>query len=291
MGALFLKAHAKVNLYLKVGDRLASGYHKITSVMQSISLADSIMISAADRLYFECDDHRIDNEDNLVYKAAKLISDHFMVSKGARLSLVKEIPVAAGLGGGSADAAATLIGLDRFWNLNIRPAQLARLASELGADVTFCLTGGTALATGIGEIIKPLSSIDLGNFLVVKPKGGLSSSRVYERFNVIGGSESRSVDKFLQAVEDGQTEAIVKELSNDLEPAAADLMPDIEMIREMATEAGATACLVSGSGPAMLIFVDDDAIRKNIVKCLASCCRIWSVTCAKLGTVFMADEV
>ncbi len=290
MGALFLKAHAKVNLYLKVGDRLTFGYHKITSVMQSITLADRITISAADKLFFECDDPQLDNKDNLVFKAASLIADYFEVSTGARISLVKVIPVAAGLGGGSADAAATLIGLDRFWNLNMPSAQLALFASELGADVTFCLTGGTALATGVGEIIKPLSSIDLGNFLVVKPKGGLSSGQVYERFDAIGGRKPGSVDKLLQAVEDGHIEAVIKELVNDLEPAAKDLMPDIEIIRKIATEAGATACLVSGSGPAMLIIADDQETRENIMKSLANCGRIWSVTCAKQGTTLIMDE-
>ncbi len=289
MGALSLQAHAKVNLHLKVGDRLTSGYHKITSVMQSISLADKITISAADSLCFECDDPQLDNKDNLALKAARLIADHYEVSTGARISLVKEIPVAAGLGGGSADAAATLIGLNRFWGLRIPPAQLALFAVDLGADVTFCLTGCTALATGVGETIKPLSFVDLGNLLVVKPDGGLSSGHVYKRYDAIGGREDGSVDKLLEAVEEGDVQTIANELVNDLEPAASDLMPEIEIIRKMAIEAGATACLVSGSGPAMFIIADDKVVRENIAKRLSGCGRIWSVTCAEQGTAFIAD--
>lgn len=285
MGTLCFEAHAKVNLYLQVKDRSSSGYHQITSIIQSITLADEITISTADELILDCDDPRIDNRENLVLRAASLLSTNFKPVGGVRITLRKKIPVAAGLGGGSADAAATLIGLNKFWGLGLPYEQLAEFAVELGSDVSFCLSGGTALATGFGEKIKPLPFIDLGTFLVIKPPGGLFSGEVYQEFDTLGKGQAKPSENFLRASQGEDNVALVKEFVNDLEPAAVSLMPKINEIKTEAIEAGASACLVSGSGPSMFVIADTKKKRENITERLAGYGRIWSVECARDGVV------
>ena len=283
MGALSFEAHAKVNLYLQVKDRLSSGYHQITSIIQSITLADEITISTANELTLDCDDPRINNRENLVLRAASLLSKNFKPAGGARITLRKKIPMAAGLGGGSADAAATLIGLNKFWGLGLPYEQLAEFAVELGADVSFCLSGGTALVTGFGEKIKPLPFIDLGTFLIIKPTGGLFSGAVYQEFDTLGKGQAKPSENFLRASRVQDNVALVKEFVNDLEPAAVSLMPKINEIKKEAIEAGALACLVSGSGPSMFVIADTKEKRENITERLAGYGRIWLVECAREG--------
>lgn len=258
MCALTVSARAKVNLLLAVGERLPSGYHQVQAVLQSISLADELNISAASDIVFECDDKSLANEDNLVVRAAHLLRESYGVDKGAALSLSKRIPAGAGLGGGSADAAATFCALARFWGIRAPLDELRELAAELGADIPFCLSGGTALATGFGEKIKPLSELELGEFLLVKPRGSLETARVYREWDKLSLNGPMAgtdrLDFMLKAIDSNDRDAVIENLNNDLEGPAERLLPEIRWVRETALRFGAGASMVTGSGSAIMVF-------------------------------------
>lgn len=290
MSALVLKAHAKINLYLEVGDRLDSGYHKINSVMQSLALADIIVLSEAPELTFECDDPLLAEDDNLAARAARLLRARFAPGAGASIRLYKKVPVAAGLGGGSADAAAVLTGLNQLWSLGLKASDLLTLAPELGADVAFCLVGGTARVSGFGEEVKPLPAAELGPILVLKPRGGLAAGEVYERFDGLGLKASFGINEVLAAIEAGDRDRLIAHLANDLEPAAISLMPSIAETKNLALEAGASACVVSGSGPAMFAFAANEGRLKNVAEAVAGCADSWLTGASERGSAVMTDK-
>lgn len=283
MSALVLKAHAKINLYLQVGDRLDSGYHQISTVMQSLALADVITIGEAPELVFECDDPALAGDDNLAMRAARLLRARFAPGAGARLRLYKKVPVAAGLGGGSADAAAILLGLNQVWSLGLAPADLLSLAPELGADVAFCLVGGMALVTGFGEKVKPLPPAELGPVLLIKPPGGLGSGSVYRRFDELGRGVAQGIGDILEAVATGDRGRLIANLANDLEPAAISLLPSIAVTKALAVGAGASACVVSGSGPALVAFADSEARLKAVAEAVGGVADTWLTRASVFG--------
>ncbi len=167
--SITVRAYAKLNLTLEVLNRREDGYHEIASVMQSVSMGDTLTVAPAQHLTLECSIPELENEENLAYRAAKLLRDSTGTRTAATLTLTKEIPTSSGMGGGSADAAAALWALNRLWDLNLPPEALQVMAGQLGSDVPFFLTGGTALATGRGEAIKPLTALADQWFLMVRP--------------------------------------------------------------------------------------------------------------------------
>lgn len=283
MSALVVKAHAKINLYLEVGLRLDSGYHRVTSVMQTISLADVLTVTPHDNIQFSCNDDSL-NKDNLVEKAANLLVERYAPEAGAKISLSKNIPVAAGLAGGSTDAAATLKALNVFWDLGLSLEDLSDIGSELGADVPFCLTGGTALVTGIGEEVRSLKAADLGPVLIIKPPGGLSSGAVYEKFDELprttSGNDraSHRVNRVIDAIAADDREALISACANDLEAAASLLNPDIVDMQERVLAAGASLCLVSGSGPALFALAETPEKLDEIRALAALSASTWIVS-------------
>lgn len=290
VSALVLKAHAKINLYLEVGDRLDSGYHKIISVMQSLALADVIVLSPARELKFECDDPLLAGDDNLAARAAELLRARFAPDAGALIKLYKKVPVAAGLGGGSADAAAVLIGLNQFWSLGLSLSDLLTLAPELGADVAFCLVGGTALVSGFGEEVRPLPPVELGPILVIKPRGGLAAGEVYRRFDELETSVATGSSGVSAALEAGDRDGLMAHLANDLEPAAISLMPAIAVTKNMALKAGASACMVSGSGPAMFAFAANEGRLKNVAEAVSASADSWLTVVSSRGSAVITDK-
>lgn len=290
MSALVLKAHAKINLYLQVGDRLDCGYHRISSVMQSLVLADVITLDEAPELVFECDDPSLAGDDNLAMRAARLLQARFAPGAGARLRLYKKVPVAAGLGGGSADAAAVLFGLNQVWSLGLASADLLSLAPELGADVAFCLVGGMALVTGFGEEVKPLPPIELEPVLVIKLHGGLAAGLVYERFDALGTTVTQGINDVLAAIGAGDRGRLIANLANDLEPAAISLLPSIAVAKELAVGAGASACVVSGSGPALVAFADSDGRLKDVAEAVAVIADTWLTGASVFGPEVVTDR-
>lgn len=173
-----LPALAKVNLSLEVTGRREDGFHELVSIMQTVSLADTLVLRRSDELSFACSDTSL-AKGNLVERAARLLRDFCGVSRGCSIELHKEIPVAAGLGGGSSDAASTLIGLNRFWNLRLSCADILGLAAKLGSDVPFFLWGGACLVSGHGENVTPLPAPDPTWYLLVNPRLGVSTERVF----------------------------------------------------------------------------------------------------------------
>lgn len=252
-GAMRLRAHAKTNFFLSVGALTEDGYHEITSVMQSLSLADELFIFPSDHLELSCDIPGLSGPDNLVMRAAELLRAEYAPDLGARLELHKRIPVAAGLGGGSADAAAALVGLDAFWDLGLSRENLLSAAASLGSDVSFCLSGGTALATGFGEVLDPLPAIDIDSFIIAKPPGGLATAKVYAAWDEVGAGVPGDKGPILAAVESGERSGILEHMANDLDKPAAALLPEIDIVRQKAREAGAALAMVSGSGSSLLV--------------------------------------
>ena len=172
--------YAKINLTLEILGKRADGYHEVRTVMQTVGLADRLEVTAAAELSFSCSDPALATPDNLVYRAARLLQAEYAVRTGAALRLEKRIPVAAGLGGGSSDAAATIVALNRLWNLQQSLTEQRRLAARLGSDVPFFLTGGTALATGRGERITPLPPLPQYWVVLVLLPRVLSTAAVYQ---------------------------------------------------------------------------------------------------------------
>jgi len=283
MSALVVKAHAKINLYLEVGPRLDSGYHQVTSVMQTISLADVLTVTPHHNIQFSCNDDSL-KQDNLVEKAANLLAERYAPGAGAKIELTKNIPVAAGLGGGSSDAAATLKGLNTFWGLRLSLEDLREMALELGADVPFCLTGGTALVTGIGEEVRSLKTANLGPVLIIKPYGGLSSGAVYEKFDELSRTTSEDdrashrVNKIIEAIVADDRGALISACANDLETAASKLNPDIVDMQKRVLAAGASLCLVSGSGPSMFALAETPEKLDEIRALAAASASTWIVS-------------
>jgi 4-diphosphocytidyl-2-C-methyl-D-erythritol kinase len=203
--------------------------------------------------------------DNLVAMAAQLLAEHHGVERFASVSIAKTIPVAGGMAGGSADAAAALVALDRLWGLDTTDDDLLRLAAALGSDVPFALVGGTALGTGRGELVEPVPDASTWWWVAVPSVDGLSTPEVYRRFDELSpeaSSEPPAADQLLAALAAGDPHALASALHNDLQPAALDLRPDLADLLELGERSGALRGLVSGSGPTcVFLTLDADDAR------------------------------
>lgn len=246
-----VRAHAKINLTLDVLSRRADGYHEVETIMQSIALHDLLEFSPApEEIIIMVEGEGVPpGEDNLVYRAAELLRRYTGTGKGALIRLVKAIPVAAGLGGGSSDAATALKVLNHLWDLKLGFTELSLLAQKLGADVPFFLAGGTALARGIGELIEPLPPAPVMGLVLVKPPFAVSTAAVYRNF--CPGRVGRRPDNMAMtgAVKRKNIPGIAAHLANVLEPVTAAMHPEVVTIKEKLLAAGALGVLMSGSGP------------------------------------------
>jgi 4-diphosphocytidyl-2-C-methyl-D-erythritol kinase len=245
-------APAKVNLFLEVLGKRPDGYHEIATLLVTIDLADEIDFAPADagELSLTCDDPSLSaGSDNLVTKAALRLRAETGCSLGARIALRKRIPWAAGLGGGSSDAAAALEGLNELWKLGLSAAALARTGSEIGSDVPFFLNGPAAWCTGRGEVVTPVPIGQPLNFVLVMPAEGLSTADVYKRLSVptqpADGIAAR------EALASGDVEGLGKALFNRLQEPAFELCPAAAKAYRRVRGVGAAGCLMSGSGSAL----------------------------------------
>ncbi|MDR1417991.1 MAG: 4-(cytidine 5'-diphospho)-2-C-methyl-D-erythritol kinase [Endomicrobium sp.] len=182
---IILKSPAKVNLFLEIKNKRDDGYHNLESIMQTISLYDELSFENANKdIILECDDKSLPcDKKNLIYKAALAVKTYFNINKGVKIYLQKKIPLGAGLGGGSSNAATTILALVKLWDIKTTHKELELIATKLGADVPFFLTGGTCLCEGIGEIITPLKNINNLNMILVNPAFEVSTSEVYKKIN------------------------------------------------------------------------------------------------------------
>jgi len=266
---LKLPAFAKINLGLRVLGKRGDGYHELETIFQAVSLHDTITLTATDKseIVLSCDDLSLPTgAHNLVYRAAKALQDRFAPERGARIRLEKRIPTHAGLGGGSADAAVTLIGLVYLWELSLTKEDLIGIAAELGADVPFFLFGGAARGTGIGTDIAPLSDLPEKFLLIIKPNANIKTSEAYKSLDQrsLTSAEAKTIVASSERTEffDNST---LEALHNDFEAVAFDLEPEIERAKITLMNAGSGSALLAGSGSAVFgIFESEDAQRRAI---------------------------
>jgi 4-diphosphocytidyl-2-C-methyl-D-erythritol kinase len=250
MTELTVKAYAKINLTLEIIQRLPSGYHEIKSVMQQTALCDTITIGEAQAgITIESASSNVPrNARNSIWKAAAMIKERCGVDRGVKFRLVKRIPVGGGMGGGSADAAATLVGLNKFWQVGLSQEELFEISREIGMDVAFCILGGTALATGRGEIVEPLPSPPKLPLVIVNPGIFVSTRSAYEGLKVDELTFADKSAKMIAAIQRQDFDGIVASLHNDFESTVLDEYPVIGAAKRDLVEAGAEAALLSGSG-------------------------------------------
>ncbi len=250
---MIVKARAKINLSLDIKGVREDGYHQILTVMQPLELFDLLEISRTEReLRVDCEDPQVPSgPGNIVYNAGKILQEKYLCNYGALIKIKKYIPVAAGLGGGSADAAATISALNQLWQINAGKEELYKVAEMVGSDVPFCLLGQTALAGGRGEELTPLPSFDGFGVVLVKPPFGVSTAKVYSLYDELPappGSRPDTVN-ILRAVENKDFYILCKLMANVLEQVTINLHPEIRDIKEELVAAGAAGALMSGSGP------------------------------------------
>lgn len=271
---LYVKAPAKINLTLDVLHKRPDGYHEVEMIMTTVDLADriglerrtdgQIRIISADR--YVPDDHR-----NLAYQAAKLLRDTYGIKEGVTITLEKKIPVAAGLAGGSSDAAATLKGLNYLWDLKLTSDQLAVHGAKIGSDVSFCVYGGTALATGRGELIQELPAPPNCWIILAKPSIGVSTADVYGGLKINEVIHPKTKD-MIRAIHDKDYELMCEAMGNALEAVTLKLHPEVSMIKEQMMKFGADAVLMSGSGPTVFGIVQHESRVNRIYNGLRGFC-------------------
>ena len=270
MNSITLKSRAKINLSIDVLGKRQDGYHLVEMIMQTIDLYDLIEInekdndqitikSTSDEIPLDC--------NNLVYKADNLIKKTFNINKGVEIHIKKNIPVAAGMAGGSSNAAAVLVGLNKLWNLNLSNQQLEKIGLKLGADVPFCINGGAVLASGIGEELTPIKGLTKDVcILVCKPDLFVSTKEVYECI------DSKDIDKrpnnkfLIECLKNEETRQLAENMFNVLEGVTMDKHPVIQQIKDIMTNNRALGAMMSGSGPTVFGLYEN---REDAVKCKA----------------------
>ena len=255
--------YAKLNLTLEILGKRADGFHHVRSVMQTIGLADRLEVTPAAELAFTCSDPALSTPENLVYRAARLLQTECGARAGAELRLEKRIPAAAGLGGGSSDAAGTLIALNRLWNLRLSLAEQQRLAATLGSDVPFFLTGGTALATGRGERITPLPPLPRHWVVLVQPPGALSTAAVYSAVTPSDYTAGVATADTVAAAQRGALSPQSRWRNALARPARA-LAPQVEAAHNAVLQAGAPHAHLSGSGPTVFAVCPEEAAARAL---------------------------
>ncbi|MFF3651906.1 4-(cytidine 5'-diphospho)-2-C-methyl-D-erythritol kinase [Streptomyces sp. NPDC002181] len=259
-----VRVPAKVNVQLAVGAARADGFHDLANVFLAVSLYDEVTVTPADTLTVTCTGPDADqvplDRTNLAARAAEILAARNGLSDAVHLHIAKNIPVAGGMAGGSADGAGALLACDALWGLNTPRARLLEICAELGSDVPFSLIGGAALGTGRGELLTP---VEAGTFhwVFAVADGGLSTPAVFREFDRLAEGRSIPVPEaspaLLAALASGEADALAATLANDLQPAALSLRPQLAATLEAGTSAGALATLVSGSGPTTAFLVRD----------------------------------
>ena len=261
-----IKAMAKINLSLDVLRRREDGYHELRMIMQTINLYDELTITktkqtgiklSCDQKWLPCDEH------NLIYKAAKLLYDICDIDTGVSIDLKKNIPIAAGMAGGSSDAAATLVGMNALFSLGLTTKELQKLGVKIGADVPYCIEGGTVLSEGIGEILTPVSKMPSCYVVIAKPHISVSTKYVYENLHANTLTYHPDVDGMIKAIEQEDMEQMADKLGNVLETVTVNKYPELEKMKDCLRQNGALGALMSGSGPTIFgLFKEKDTAQK-----------------------------
>ena len=263
-----VKAYAKVNLGLDVLRKREDGYHEVKMIMQSVNLFDILTFSVFNgmgvqdnigTIRIESDSDEIPlNEGNLIYRACRLVMNHFKIKKNILVTVRKSIPVAAGLAGGSADCAAALKGMNELFRLGMSLEEMQKIGVRLGADVPYCLLGGTALAEGIGEILTPLPNLPNCIFLIAKPPFGVSTKEVYTQLSLEDKTikDHPDIDGIRKGIEKQDMKVVTAKMGNMLEQVTIPMHPEIKQMKDLMLENGALNALMSGSGPTVFGIFD-----------------------------------
>lgn len=257
-----IKAYAKINLGLDVIRRLPNGYHEVKMIMQSIGLYDELTLKRVpDGITLTTDHPELScGEDNLAYRAAKLMIDTWHIPGGIHIHLQKNIPIAAGMAGGSTDAAAVMKGISRLFDLEIPLPRLMELGMSIGADVPYCILSGTALAEGMGEKLTPLTPAPDFYILVAKPDISVSTKYVYEHLDITKIQRHPDISGMVRSIESSSLQGILDRMGNVLETVTIPAYPVIDTLKHRIRELGAINSLMSGSGPTVFgIFLSEQA--------------------------------
>lgn len=265
---LELKAYGKINLGLDVVRKREDGYHEVRMIMQTVNLYDKIVMERCDEPGIRTETNLPyvpDGEGNLAYRAAKLLMDEFDVKQGVAIKIRKSIPVAAGMAGGSTDAAAVLVGINRMFGLGLSKRELMKRGVKLGADIPYCIMRGTALSEGIGEILTELPPTPQCHIVLAKPQVSVSTKAVYGklRANELRPEQHPDIDGMRMAIEHGDLDGVIERLGNVLELVTIPDHPEIGRIKEIMMAEGAEGALMSGSGPTVFgIFKEEEAAKR-----------------------------
>ncbi len=295
-----VRVPAKVNLHLAVGDARPDGFHDLVTVFQALSLSDEVTVAVSDNPGVECHGEGAaslpSGDQNLAWRAVRLLAGHVGREPRVRVVITKGIPVAGGMAGGSADAAAALVGLSALWRLEITRDELMGLGATLGSDVPFSLHGGTALGTGRGERIIPVLARHTFHWVIALDHVGLSTPDVYGELDRLRANSSPqsvgAVEPVLEALASGDPRQLALLLGNDLQVAAISLRPALRRTLRAGVAAGALAGMVSGSGPtcAFLCADGDAAVRVAAELAGAGVCRTVRVAHGPVPGAKIVDE-
>ena len=266
MDKIKLKALGKINLGLDVLGRRPNGYHDVRMVMQTVYLYDQILLEKTDKEGISLETNHFYlpvNENNLAYRAAKMLIDEFAIKEGVHISLEKHIPVAAGMAGGSSNAAAVLYGMNRLFQLGLTDQELMDRGVQLGADVPYCIMRGTVLAEGIGEKLTPLPAMPKCHVLLAKPPISVSTQKVYEKLDAQEVTKHPDIDGILLGLQTGDLKKITSSMGNVLENVTITEYPQIESIKDVMKEEGALNAMMSGSGPTVFGIYDDKMLARR----------------------------
>jgi len=254
-----VKAYAKINILLDVVGKKENGYHLLEMIMQSIDLYDLIDVNKIEKgINIKCNKSYIPvNNKNIAYKAAELFVNTYGINEGVSINIYKNIPTSAGLGGGSTDGAAVLKAMRKIFNVKISDKELEELGAKIGADIPFCINGGTAFCEGIGEIITPIEKFENKILVVVKPKFGVSTKWVYNEYDNLRNVRKPEKEKILKAVKDNDVKSVSLNMANVLENVTINKYVIINKIKKDMIRFGALGTMMSGSGPSVFAFFED----------------------------------
>ena len=263
-----INANAKINLSLDVTKRRPDGYHEVSMIMQSVDLSDILDIekNEDDSIILTCDNNELACDgSNLIVRAAKALQDHVGAHDGLKIHLCKRIPMAAGLAGGSADAAAALVGVNRLCGYGLSVAELQKIGASIGADIPFCIQGGTCLAEGIGEILTEISPMPECHIVLIKPPFDVSTKYVYEHLDALDYAtlDHPNTGAMQRLIAAGDVAAVAAHIGNILESVTVAGYPEIADIKNSLKAFGADGVLMSGSGPTVYgIFTDEERAKR-----------------------------
>lgn len=261
MNSIGLKSRAKINLSIDVLGKRQDGYHIVEMIMQTIDLYDNLKITQIEEDSIKIKSNSQDiplNQDNIVYKAANILKEKFNIKKGIEISIQKNIPVAAGMAGGSSNAAAVLVGLNRIWDLGLNQLELKDIALQLGADVPFCITGGSALAQGIGEELTDIKGLNENiHILICKPNIFVSTKEVYQSLDMNEIKKRPDNQKLIDALQVNDVKYVSENMVNVLEEVTCSKYNEINQIERIIMDNKALGSMMSGSGPTVFGLFDN----------------------------------